>query len=175
MSFASVVLAQMRRLSPAAPSARTRRPPRIVARVILPEQAHGRIPGAVVAVEQPAPIGQTGQHDPGRAPERAREMGDAGAYCNDEVEAGDERRGLDKVGQVGREVDDVGALAQQRLVVRPWIFLQAHEGRIDIEERRQGFERHRTMAVVALFGIAGPDQAERNVRIEPLEAVAATV
>src|SRR5580704_1773516 len=42
---------------------------RILAARVLPEQADPRVPGAVVAVQEPAIIGRARQHDPGRAPE----------------------------------------------------------------------------------------------------------
>jgi len=52
-------------------------------------------------------------------------MGCAGAHCDHEVEAGHQRGGFDEIGQVGRVIDDVGARAEQRLVVGSRILLQA--------------------------------------------------
>ena len=49
-----------------------------LARVILPKQAGGRIPWAVVAIEQPAPVGNELQQDPDRLAQRAGEMSDRG-------------------------------------------------------------------------------------------------
>src|ERR1041384_8457137 len=40
----------------------------------LPEQAHGRIPRAILAPEQPAPVRDLAQRDEGRLAERTREM-----------------------------------------------------------------------------------------------------
>src|ERR1700760_117286 len=44
----------------------------IVALRALPEQPRGRIPGTILAIEQPAMVGRVGQQDPGRTPERRR-------------------------------------------------------------------------------------------------------
>src|SRR5208283_484304 len=49
-----------------------------MARCRLSEQTNGRVPGAVGAVEQPAPIRSEGQHDPDRPAHRARHMGEHG-------------------------------------------------------------------------------------------------
>ncbi len=43
---------------------------RVVTALVLPEQPRRRIPGAVVAIEQPAIVRHIGQQDPGRAAER---------------------------------------------------------------------------------------------------------
>ena len=50
----------------------------IVACLALPEQPGGRIPGAVITVEQPAIVRRPGQQDPGGTSKRAGEMRDAG-------------------------------------------------------------------------------------------------
>ena len=59
----------------------------IVACIILPEQAHAWIPGAVIAMKQPAIVRRPRQQDPGRTSERAGEMGDAGIDRYHEIEA----------------------------------------------------------------------------------------
>ena len=57
----------------------------IFAGFALPEQTHGRIPRAVVAIEQPAIVRRIRQQDPGWAPEGSGEMGDAGVYRDHQV------------------------------------------------------------------------------------------
>src|SRR5579862_2415688 len=64
------------------------------ARVILPKQASGRIPGTVVTVQQPAPIGREGQHHPDRLGQRTGEVSDAGVHREDKVQMRYERRGI---------------------------------------------------------------------------------
>src|SRR5262249_60693151 len=49
-----------------------------IARRGLTVEPHARVPRAVVAVEQPAPIGREGDHDPGRSRQRAGEMDNRG-------------------------------------------------------------------------------------------------
>src|SRR6185312_11328140 len=59
----------------------------IVAGLILPEQPCGRVPGAVVAIEHPAPVRRIGKRDPGRAGQRASEMRHAGVDGDHKVKA----------------------------------------------------------------------------------------
>src|SRR5580700_9231070 len=62
--------------------------------IVLAKQAGGRIPGAVLAIQEPAPLRYERQHDPDRLRQRAREVGDAGIDGDDEVQIGDQRRGF---------------------------------------------------------------------------------
>src|SRR5579872_4769745 len=99
---------------------------RVVASLALPEQAGGRVPGAVVTIEQPAIIRRIGQQDPGWPAERGGKMGDAGIHRDDKIEAADQGSRLDKAGEVEGQVED-GARSKGRLVVRPRVLLQADE------------------------------------------------
>ena len=98
--------------------------------LVSPEQPHARIPRAVVAIEQP-PVGQ---QDPGRAPQRAGEMGDAGVDGDHEVKTGNQRGGLAEVDEVSRQIDSAIPLPQNRRITRARVLLQADKGRIDIED-----------------------------------------
>ena len=106
---------------------------RIVARFALPEQANRRIPGTVVATEQPTIIGRPGQKNPGWAPKRGGEMGDAGVDGDDEIETLHQRRRVREVLELGGPVDDAG-FVELGLVVGPRIFLKADKGRINVEQ-----------------------------------------
>jgi hypothetical protein len=64
---------------------------------ILPEQARGRIPGAVLAIQQPAPVGNERQQHPDRLAERAGKMGDTGVHRDDEIEIADQGCGIGEI------------------------------------------------------------------------------
>src|SRR5262249_17040840 len=51
----------------------------------LAEQAGGRIPGAVVAIEQPSPVRDAAQRDEDRTPERSRQMSGGGVAADHQV------------------------------------------------------------------------------------------
>ena len=53
---------------------------------LLAEQPHGRIPGIVLAIEHPAPIGHPRQQHPDRLAERAGEMRDRGIDRDHQIE-----------------------------------------------------------------------------------------
>ena len=69
---------------------------------LLTEQARGRIPGAVVAIEQPAPVGTVLQHDPHRLAQSAGEMRDRRIDRHDQVQQRDQRRRVGEVAAVPR-------------------------------------------------------------------------
>ena len=130
----------------------------------LPEQPRRRIPGAVVAIEQPAVVRRIGQQDPGRAPERRGEMGDAGIHRDDEIEAVYQRCGLDEVGQMRGEVDDVGVFMQHRPILGSRVLLQADERRIDVEHRQKHPQRDRPVMIVACArGLPDQTMPTRNL------------
>ena len=68
------------------------------------------------------------------------------------------------------QVDDVAAFEQRRLVLRARLLLQAVEARAVIEDRRHLPQARRAVAIVAMQGIAGPDQAHAQpvMRAEPV-------
>ncbi len=66
----------------------------------LSEQPHGRVPGAVAAREQPAPVGRERQKGPHRLVERAREVNERRVGGNYQIEIGDGRGGFPEVGQL---------------------------------------------------------------------------
>jgi len=124
----------------------------------LPEQPCRRIPRAVVPTEQPTPIGPVRQKDPGRAPQRAGEMDDAGIYRDHEIEARNEGRGFREIGEVSGEIYDFSPF-EDRLVVRSRVLLQTDKSRIHIQDMGQQAKRNRTVVVVVMSRIAGPDEA----------------
>src|SRR5262245_27332997 len=63
---------------------------------LLPEQPHSRIPGAVLPVEQPAPIGNILERNPRWASQRARQMGNRRVRGYDQVEMAHDRGGVDE-------------------------------------------------------------------------------
>ena len=98
---------------------------------------HGRIPGTVVAIEQPALVRRVGQQDPGPTAQRAGKVRDAGVHRDHQIEAADQGRRVAEVGEIGSQVDDIGSLAQRGLVVGPRFLLQADEGRVEPSKRRR--------------------------------------
>ena len=76
----------------------------------LPEQPHRRIPGAVVATEQPTPIGPVRQKDPGRTSQRAGEVDDAGIDRDHQIEARNKGRGFCEIGEVSGQIYDFSPL-----------------------------------------------------------------
>ncbi len=61
--------------------------------------------------------------------ERGGKMGDAGIHRDHEIEATDQRRGLDEIRQMRGQVDDAAALCQHVTIGGARILLQADEGR----------------------------------------------
>src|SRR5581483_5728241 len=131
----------------------------VVACFILPEQANGRIPRAVITTQQPAPVRQVGQQNPGRPPERAGEMSDAGVDCDHEIKTIDQRRGLGEIGKMRTYIDDA-SLFEQSLVIRLRVLLKTDEGSVEVEQTQIHLQRDRPVAVVQMFGIAGPNEAD---------------
>src|SRR6201994_1366250 len=82
------------------------------AALALPEQPRGRIPGAIVPVEQPTPVRRVGQQNPDRLSQCAGEMRDAGVDGNDEIELRDQRRGVRKITEFSAELDHLSAFEQ---------------------------------------------------------------
>jgi len=77
-----------------------------IAARLLAEEPRRRIPRAVLALEEPAPIGNERQHDPNPLAHGAGEMGDRRVDGNDEVEIGDGAGGLREVCELGRKIGD---------------------------------------------------------------------
>src|SRR2546421_8876510 len=76
----------------------------------LPEQTHRRIPRAVLAIFEPAPIAWRWQQQPHRFPERADEMRRSRVDADHQVELRDHRS------RIGKIVE----LRPQALNVRAW-------------------------------------------------------
>ena len=68
-----------------------------IATRLLAEEPRRRIPRAVLALEEPAPIGNERQHDPNPLAHGAGEMSDRRVDGNDEVEIGDGAGGLREI------------------------------------------------------------------------------
>ena len=65
-----------------------------IAGPLLTEQPRGRIPRAVVAIQQPAPVGAVLQHDPHRLAQRTGEMRHRRIDRHHQIEQRDQRRGV---------------------------------------------------------------------------------
>ena len=130
----------------------------------LAKQAHRRIPRAVVAIAQPAPVGHAAQRDEDRPAERTGEMCAHRINRDDEIETGHHRRDVRQrigaeIGIVDRPLDaiaedDVGNLrAAGRLLQRD----KPHAR--DVGERRESGERCRAGCAFA-FHSALPGDAD---------------
>ena len=122
----------------------------IFAALVLSEQPHRRIPGAVVAAEQPTPVGPVRQKDPGRTSQRTGEMDDAGIHRDHQIEARNKGRGFCEIGEVRSEIDDFSPFEESRLVVRSHILLQTDKSRIDIQDIGQQAKRNRAVPKVSV-------------------------
>jgi hypothetical protein len=64
-------------------------------------------------------------------------MRHTGIDRNHQIKATHQSGGLGKIGQIGGQIDNVGSIAQERLVVRPRILLQTDKARIDVQQARK--------------------------------------
>ncbi len=94
-------------------------------------------------------------------------MGDAGIHRDHQIEAGDQRGRRDEIGQMLAHVHNVAALAKRNLVLIARVLLQADEGRIEIQDRRQRVERHRAIVIILVIRIAGPYEADAKAIVPP--------
>jgi hypothetical protein len=126
-------------------SAQTRVP---VAALGLTEQPHLRIPRAILAIGEPAPIRHTLERHPGRAPQRAGEMGDGGIRGYDEVEAHHHRGDVDECvlrRKIGIEGFDRHALRQSFELIEAVDPLRADEADVrDLRKRQKMRQRCRS-------------------------------
>ena len=70
----------------------------------LTKLSQSRVPGTVVAVQQPAPVSIKAVQEPNWLAERAGQVGDRRIDTNDEVEIDDKRSGILKVMKVGGKI-----------------------------------------------------------------------
>ena len=106
------------------------------ARFILPEQARGRIPGAVHPVEQPAPVRNERQQHPDRFRQRAGQMGYAGIDRNNKIEIGDQRRGIGEILQLLAEMNEIAPAPAARWC-RPFRTSRWRLTKIRVDVRKQ--------------------------------------
>jgi hypothetical protein len=100
---------------------------------LLAKQPHRRIPGAVVPIKQPAPIGDPGKQYPDGDPKRARQMSDARIDAQDKIHESAQRRRIAKVGKRISGMQDARTVQQSALRVGH-LFLQASEFEARIEQ-----------------------------------------
>ena len=94
--------------------------------MLLPEEAHCRVPRTVVAIPQPTKVRRRGQHQPHRLAHRARKMGDGRIHADHQVEICDRSGRVTKIGKLRAEIGD--ARVRQLLdLVRLQLLLQRHE------------------------------------------------
>ena len=129
--------------------------------LFLAEQPHGRIPGIVLAIEQPAPVGHPRQQHPDRLAQRAGDMRNRRVDGDDEVERADGGGGIDKVLERRREILDRRFAFQFFQIGRARAVLQARERRArDGKERSEHRQIERTAGVVDMIRVARPDDAD---------------
>jgi hypothetical protein len=84
-----------------------------IAVTALPEQSELRIPGAIVALDEPAPIRHERHQHPDRLAERSRQVGRGSVDRDHHIEARDGGRGLRKIVKpVGKVGDRAGSRAR---------------------------------------------------------------
>lgn len=97
-----------------------------LANLWLPEQPGARVPRAIGALAQPAPILDMGQQQPQRLAHCAGEMRHCRIDCDDQVEFADRGRGFGEVGQRILYPQDRQAIEDRQIGV-PIFTLQADE------------------------------------------------
>ena len=126
----------------------------------LPEQAHGRVPRTVGAIQQPPPIRRKRHQQGNRLPHRAGKMGDRCVDCHDQIKHCNNGGGVGKIGKFVRYLQDA-MLAQDHRLRLAEIPLQADEIQPGYREYLcQAFERHRTIIIVHMFFVAGPANSD---------------
>ena len=124
-------------------------------RFALPKQPRAWIPGAVVPVEQPAPIGNVRQQNPDRLAQCARKMRDAGVNGYDEIELRYQSGRIRKISELLLEPEHI-ATRQRLRVTGANFLLQAHKGHVDVQEWQEIAQPHRPLAIPDMFRIARP-------------------
>src|SRR5215472_19262994 len=98
-----------------------------VAALLLAEETHRGIPGAVLPLQQPAPVGREGKHRPYRLPQCPREMRYRRAGRNHQIELADRDRRVAEVIERRPEIDDPVSKPQGRDLPRALALLEAEE------------------------------------------------
>ena len=136
----------------------------------LAKQPHGRIPRAVIALQQPAPVGHQRQRHPHRHAQRAGQVGHGRVGGDDQIQVLHHRRGIDKrsAGFVQRraQIDQLQLLGQGRQLLVAVPLLQAeqpHAGQLG--QGRELGQRNRAADVVGVAGIALPGDAHAQTGV----------
>src|SRR5262245_1444707 len=133
------------------------------ARVVLTEETAGWIPGAVVATEQPAPVGEISQQDPHRLSQCAGKMRDAGIDRDDKIQLRYQRRGVGKIIERVAAIKNIGAPFEKGGVLGANVLLQTHErafGAQGAQKRQEFAQVDGPFAVSLVAGVTRPDQAD---------------
>ncbi len=96
-------------------------------------------------------------------------MGNTGVDRNYQIKTGYERCGRQKIRQLFVRVHDVGALAKRNPVLLRWVFLQADESRVEIQDGRQCSQRRGSVVIVGMDPTARPHKTDAKalVRSKP--------
>jgi hypothetical protein len=115
-----------------------------IARCVLPEEAHGGIPGGGIALEPPAPFGEVLEEEPGGSAHATGEMGEGGVGGDDEIAAGEDGGGIEEIPGLVDLVLDVDEAVSEGAGVEllgAGSLLEGEEGDVGAEgEGREGFE-----------------------------------
>jgi hypothetical protein len=115
---------------------------------ILSKQPGGWVPWAVVAIEQPTPVGEERQQHPDRLCQRTGEMGDAGVHRDHEIQIRNERCGVGESLQRIAEMRKIALIFQYRRVIGADILLQTYKHRFDVQERHERVQADRTILII---------------------------
>ena len=126
----------------------------------LTKEARGRIPGALVALPQPAEIRVERQQDPDRRAERAGQVRDRRVRRDDEIELRDSSRRVGHVGNRLREVLNGGLGGKPLPITRAKIPLQRVPAMFGGENRQQRQQADAALGVIAEGWISAPDQPD---------------
>src|SRR4029079_14805883 len=108
-----------------------------IAGLFLAKELRGRIPGTVIAIEEPAPVGRERQEHPDGLAQGAREVRDGGVDGNHDIELLDDAAGVEEVLELFAGMTDGFAGLEGRAVAIANLLLQAHERPTRVAQRHQ--------------------------------------
>ena len=134
-----------------------------IAGLRLAEQPRAKIPGRILALEQPAKIGRERQQRPNRFAERAGEMHHRSIHRDHQIEELDHRRRIGKIGELIADHRHIGMGAQRGAFGGIQVLLETHE--LHVRHRQQcgeALEGDRPVAIVLVRRAPLPDDADSH-------------
>ncbi len=120
-------------------------------------------------IEAVAPVARVRQHRQHRLAERAGKVGDRGVAGHDDIEVGDDRRGVVETPDLAIQVDEVRRQFVARELVAARALLQREEAcAAHVQQAAHRVESRRALAAVAQRRIAGPHEPDGELQAAPV-------